>query len=131
MCDPESRQSIYEDSVPLVTPLPPQLDSSGLPKSACLGVLGVPGVSAYLSLMEKCKVKCGETLVVSSAAGQIGHLAGQIAKFLGLKVIGYTGDPDKASWIKTELGFDWAFNYKCVKCIFFSPARPLQLCFTP
>ena len=51
-------------------------------------------------------------MVISSAAGQMGHIVGQIAKYLGLKVIGYTGDSEKASWIKTELGFDWAFNYK-------------------
>jgi len=79
--------------VPLqVDDLPKQLEmtinSSSLPKSACLGVLGVPGLSAYLGLVHLCKAKAGETVVISSAAGQIGHLAGQIAKILGLVVIG-------------------------------------------
>ena len=64
------------------------LSSAALPKSACLGVLGVPGLSAYLSLVRLCKAKAGETVVISSAAGQIGHLAGQIAKIMGLTVIG-------------------------------------------
>merc|ERR1712223_2165435 len=63
-------------------------------------------------LMEIGKPKAGETIVISSAAGQMGHLVGQIAKILGLRVLGYTGDGDKASWLKTELGFDWVFNYK-------------------
>ncbi len=63
-------------------------------------------------LLNTCKAKEGETLVITSAAGATGHIAGQIAKYMGMTVIGYTGDTDKASWIKTELGFDWAFNYK-------------------
>ena len=75
-----------------VNELPKQVDmslnSTSLPKSSCLGVLGVPGLSAYLSLVHVCKAKAGETVVISSAAGQIGHLAGQIAKILGLNVIG-------------------------------------------
>ena len=68
--------------------LPRQLDLTSLPKSACLGVLGIPGLTAYLALTEVCQAKSGETVVISSAAGQIGHLAGQIAKLLGLTVIG-------------------------------------------
>ena len=50
------------------------------------------------------RAKGGETVVISSAAGQMGHIAGQIAKYMGMKVVGYTGDGDKASWIKTDLG---------------------------
>ncbi len=65
--------------------------------------------------MNTCTARKGETLVLSSAAGATGHLAGQIAKHMGMTVIGYTGDTEKASWIKTELGFDWAFNYKASK----------------
>ncbi len=64
------------------------LNATSLPKSSCLGVLGIPGLSAYLGLVQVCKAKAGETVVISSAAGQIGHLAGQIAKILGLTVIG-------------------------------------------
>lgn len=51
-------------------------------------------------------------VVLSHSLLYICVFQGQIAKYLGLRVIGYTGDSDKASWIKTELGFDWAFNYK-------------------
>ena len=59
-----------------------------LPKSACLGVLGVTGLSAHIALTKVAKAQAGETLVISSAAGQIGHLIGQIGKILGLHVIG-------------------------------------------
>ena len=110
--DPDETLEMGGQDVPMLEPLPRQIENSGLPKSACLGVLGVPGLSAYLGLFNACKAKGGETIVISSAAGQMGHVLGQIAKYLGLKVIGYTGDSEKASWIKTELGFDWAFNYR-------------------
>ena len=59
-----------------------------LPKSACLGVLGVTGLSAHIALTKVAKAQAGETLVISSAAGQIGHLIGQIGKIQGLHVIG-------------------------------------------
>ena len=60
--------------------LPRQLDSSGgLPKSACLGVLGVPGLTAYFALVKVCAAKAGETVVISSAAGQTGHIVGQVS----------------------------------------------------
>ena len=110
--DPDETLEMGGQDVPILEGLPRQIENSGLPKSACLGVLGVPGLSAYLGLFNACKAKGGETIVISSAAGQMGHVLGQIAKYLGLKVIGYTGDSEKASWIKTELGFDWAFNYR-------------------
>ena len=66
-----------------------------LPKSACLGVLGVTGLSAHIALKKVGKAQAGETLVISSAAGQIGHLIGQIGKILGLHVIG--------DWLKSLL----------------------------
>ena len=59
-----------------------------LPKSACLGVLGVTGLTAHIALIKVAKAQAGETLVISSGAGQIGHLIGQIGKILGLHVIG-------------------------------------------
>lgn len=110
--DPDSTFEMSGLELPIVENLPRQLDNSGLPKSACLGVLGIPGLTAYMALFYACKARGGETIVISSAAGQIGHIIGQIAKYLGLKVIGYTGNADKVSWIKSDLGFDWAFNYK-------------------
>jgi len=110
--DPSITQELGGATVHLVEPLPRQLEATGLPKSSALGLFGIPGLTAYLGLMEIGKPKAGETIVISSAAGQMGHLVGQIAKILGLRVLGYTGEGDKASWIKTELGFDWVFNYK-------------------
>merc|ERR1719402_682077 len=110
--DPTVTQELGGATVHLVESLPRQIETYSLSKSSVLGLLGIPGLTAYLGLMEIGKPKAGETIVISSAAGQMGHLVGQIAKILGLRVLGYTGDGDKASWLKTELGFDWVFNYK-------------------
>eukprot|EP00095_Tigriopus_kingsejongensis_P002438 maker-scaffold380_size190731-snap-gene-0.38 protein:Tk02438 transcript:maker-scaffold380_size190731-snap-gene-0.38-mRNA-1 annotation:"nadp-dependent leukotriene b4 12-hydroxydehydrogenase" len=110
--DPEATIEMCGQEVPVVENLPRQLENSGLPKSACLGVLGIPGLTAYMALFHACKAKGGETIVISSAAGQVGHIMGQVGKYLGLRVIGYTSNADKVSWIKTDLAFDWAFNYK-------------------
>ena len=90
---PDTVQEMAGQSVKLVEALPKQLDKtrpSGiqLPKSASLGVLGIPGLTAHLALTKVSNAQPGETLVISSAAGQIGHLAGQIGKALGLHVIG-------------------------------------------
>ena len=71
--------------------LPRQLDNSGgLPKSACLGVLGVPGLTAYFALVKVCEAKPGETVVISSAAGAVGHIVGQVTWSL-LHCIGHPG----------------------------------------
>ncbi|XP_029167997.1 prostaglandin reductase 1-like [Nylanderia fulva] len=86
-------------------------DLGGLSHSLGLGVLGMPGNTAYFGLMEICKPKSGETIVISGAAGAIGSHVGQIAKNLGLIVIGLCGTDDKCKWLK-QLGFDVAINYK-------------------
>ncbi|KAJ8687620.1 hypothetical protein QAD02_023414 [Eretmocerus hayati] len=83
-----------------------------LPNSLALGALGMPGNTAYFGFLELCKPQSGETVVVSSAAGAVGSHVGQIAKVLGLKVIGIAGSDAKCKWIKEELGFDHAINYK-------------------
>merc|ERR550519_328223 len=88
-------------------------DMGSLSKSLLLGACGMPGNTAYFGLLEICKPKAGETVVVSGAAGAVGSLVGQIAKIKGCKVIGYAGSDDKVEWLK-ELGFDHAFNYKKV-----------------
>ncbi|ODM99750.1 Prostaglandin reductase 1 [Orchesella cincta] len=92
-----------------VFPLP---DLKGLPDSYALGACGLTGLSAYFGLIKVCQPKSGETVVVSSAAGAVGSLAGQIAKIKGCKVVGFAGSEEKVSWIKDELGFKFAFNYK-------------------
>jgi NADPH-dependent curcumin reductase CurA len=82
------------------------------PPSAWLGVMGMPGFTAYGGLLEIGKPKAGETLVVASAAGPVGSLVGQIAKIKGLRAIGIAGGPDKCAYVKNELGFDDCLDHK-------------------
>ncbi|CAG2062448.1 unnamed protein product [Timema podura] len=118
-------------------------DFEGLPASLGVGVLGMPGNTAYFGFLEICRPQPGEVVVVSGAAGAVGSLVGQIAKLKVLstttrlcpvtppvvhtesgltpyikisrrvnKVIGFAGTDDKVRWLKEELNFDEAFNYK-------------------
>ena len=87
-------------------------DCDGHPTSLGLGVLGMPGNTAYFGLLELCQPKAGETVVVTGAAGAVGSLVGQIAKIKGCKVIGFAGSDDKCRWLENEYGFDKAINYK-------------------
>lgn len=82
----------------------------GLDPSVFLAALGMPGLTAYSGLLEIGNPKAGETIFVSSAAGAVGQVVGQIAKRLGLRVIGSVGSDQKLEFIK-ELGFE-GFNYK-------------------
>lgn len=77
-----------------------------------LGVLGIPGLTAWSSLYKIGKPKRGETIFVSSAAGAVGQVVGQLAKLEGLKVIGSVGLDEKLEFIVQELGFDAGTNYK-------------------
>ena len=72
----------------------------------------VVGPTAYFGLLDIGRPKAGEIVVVSAAAGAVGSIVGQIAKIKGCRVIGLAGTPDKCSWIKDELGFDAAINYR-------------------
>jgi len=80
--------------------------------SAALGVLGMPGLTAYFALLEIGHPQPGETVLVSGAAGAVGSIVGQIAKIKGCRAVGITGSDEKCRWLKEELGFDSAFNYK-------------------
>ncbi|MEK6286601.1 MAG: NADP-dependent oxidoreductase [Acidobacteriota bacterium] len=91
-----------------------KIDPALAPISTALGVLGMPGLTAYFGLLEICNPKPGETVVVSGAAGAVGSLVGQIAKIKGCRAIGTAGADDKISYLTDELGFDGAFNYKTV-----------------
>jgi len=82
-----------------------------LPLTAYMSAAGFTGYTAYFGLLNITNPQPGETVVVSTAAGAVGSVVGQIAKIKGCKVLGITGSDDKCKWIK-ELGFDGAINYK-------------------
>ena len=88
-------------------------DVDGVPTNAYLGVLGVPGLTAWVGLLDKAAFREGDVVFVSAAAGAVGSLVGQLASLKGAaRVIGSAGSADKVSWLTGELGFDAAFNYK-------------------
>jgi NADPH-dependent curcumin reductase CurA len=92
------------------------VESLDLPEGAvptdALGVLGMTGLTAYFGILEIGQIKKGDFVVVSGAAGATGTVVGQIAKLKGAKVLGLAGEDSKVSWLKEELGFDEALNYK-------------------
>ena len=77
-----------------------------------LNLLGINGLTAYFGLVEVGKPQSGETLVVSAAAGATGSIVGQLGKIHGCRVVGIAGTDEKCKWIKDDLGFDAAINYK-------------------
>jgi hypothetical protein len=87
------------------------IDPAGAPVSLSLGVLGMPGFTAYYGLFELGQPKEGETVLVSGAAGAVGSAAGQMAKIAGCRVIGSAGSAEKLAWLR-EVGFDDAFDYR-------------------
>lgn len=89
-----------------------KIDTSSVPASYYLGILGMPGLTAYFGLMHIGKPKSGETVVVSGAAGAVGIVVGQIAKLLGCRVVGIAGNDEKVKLLKEEFGFDEVLNYK-------------------
>ncbi len=89
-----------------------KLDPDVAPVSTALGVLGMPGFTAWVGLTEFGRPKEGETLFVSGAAGAVGSMVGQLAKLRGLRVVGSVGSDEKAALLTGELGFDAALNYK-------------------
>ncbi|ATY09202.1 NADP-dependent oxidoreductase [Amycolatopsis sp. AA4] len=90
-----------------------KVDDSVAPLSTYLGVLGMPGLTAYAGLLVSAEFKPGDTVFVSGAAGAVGSLVGQLARLKGAKrVIGSAGSAEKVRYLTEELGFDAAFNYK-------------------
>lgn len=81
------------------------------PPSAYLGVLGMPGMTAYFGLLEVAALKEGDTVFVSGAAGAVGSVVGQIAKLKGCRVLGSAGSQTKVDHLQNDLGFDYAFDY--------------------
>jgi len=89
-----------------------KIESTLFPLSYYLGVLGMPGLTAYFGLLDIGNPKAGQTVVVSGAAGAVGVVVGQIAAIYGCRVVGITGSDEKVERLKTEFRFDEVINYK-------------------
>jgi NADPH-dependent curcumin reductase CurA len=89
-----------------------KLDPNSAPISTALGVLGMPGMTAYTGLLEIGQPKEGETVVVSAASGAVGSVVGQIARIKGARAVGIAGGPDKCKYVKDELGFDACIDHR-------------------
>jgi NADPH-dependent curcumin reductase CurA len=89
-----------------------KLDPDEAPLSTALGVLGMPGLTAYVGVDEIGKPQPGETVVVSAASGAVGAVVGQLAKRAGARVVGIAGGADKCRWVEAELGFDTCIDHR-------------------
>ena len=89
-----------------------KIDPSLGPISTALGVLGIGGLTAYFSVLRELAPRAGETMVVSSAAGNVGSVAGQIGKIMGCRIVGLTSSEGKCEALVREFGYDDAINYR-------------------
>ena len=89
-----------------------KVDNTLAPMSMYLGTLGMPGMTAYFGILEVGKIKSGDIVLISGAAGAVGSVVGQIAKLKGCTVVGIAGGKDKCDYMINELGFDDAIDYK-------------------
>ena len=89
-----------------------KVDLSLGPLSTALGVLGMPGMTAYFGFLNVGQPRPGDTVVVSAASGAVGQIVGQISKILGCRTVGIAGTQEKIDYIVNELGFDAGINYK-------------------
>jgi NADPH-dependent curcumin reductase CurA len=94
-----------------------KVDTRSCPPGYHLGILGMPGLTAYFGIMDIGKPKPGETVVISGAAGAVGIVAGQIAKLQGAIVVGIAGGEEKCTLLTDQFGFDSAINYKSSKAL--------------
>ncbi len=92
-----------------------KIDPKIAPISTALGILGMPGLTAYFGLLDVADPKPGDTVVISGAAGAVGSAVGQIAKIHGCRVVGTAGSDAKINYMVGELGFDAAFNYRSIE----------------
>jgi NADPH-dependent curcumin reductase CurA len=86
--------------------------ASGVPLPAQLGVLGMPGMTAYAGLLEIGRPQSGETVVVAAASGAVGQVVGQIARIKGARAVGVAGGPDKCRFVTKDLGFDACLDHR-------------------
>lgn len=89
-----------------------RVDPTLAPLQTYLGTLGMPGMTAYVGLLDIGRPEKGQTVFVSAASGAVGSIVGQIAKIKGCRVVGSAGSDEKIAWLEGEAGFDAAFNYK-------------------
>ena len=89
-----------------------KVDPALAPIQTAVGVLGMPGLTAYVGLLDHGKPKEGETIVVSAATGAVGAVVGQLAKIKGLRVVGVAGGADKCRYATEELGFDACLDHR-------------------
>jgi NADPH-dependent curcumin reductase CurA len=89
-----------------------RIDAKEAPPSTALGVLGMPGLTAWVGLRDIGEPKAGETLVVSAASGAVGQVVGQLGKIAGCRVVGIAGGAAKGAFIRDELGFDAAIDHR-------------------
>ena len=89
-----------------------KLDPKDAPISTALGVMGMPGLTAFVGLNDHGRPQTGETLVVSAASGAVGSLVGQLGKLQGLHVVGVAGGPEKCAYVTDELGFDACIDHR-------------------
>jgi NADPH-dependent curcumin reductase len=120
----QSRDPRFKPGMKVLTPLGWQLfgvakasdltaiDTTRIPSSYYLGIVGMPGMTAWFGLNEIGKPKSGETLVVSAASGAVGSVVGQLAKIAGCRVVGIAGGGAKCDYVTRELGFDACVDYK-------------------
>jgi NADPH-dependent curcumin reductase CurA len=120
----QSRNPQFKPGMKVLTPLGWQLygvakasdltpiDTTSVPASYYLGVVGMPGMTAWFGLNEIGKPKSAETLVVSAASGAVGSVVGQLAKIAGCRAVGIAGGAAKCDYVTRELGFDACIDYK-------------------
>ncbi len=89
-----------------------KVDTNLAPMPVYIGTLGMPGMTAYFGILEVGKIKEGDVVLVSGAAGAVGSIVGQIAKIKGCTVVGIAGGPEKCKYLTETLGFDGAIDYK-------------------
>ncbi len=89
-----------------------RVDTQGVPLSAYLGAVGMPGVTAWYGLHHILEPAAGKTIVVSAASGAVGSVVGQLARQRGVRAVGIAGGPAKCAWVRDQLGFDACLDYK-------------------